>query len=244
MPWPRFWGWGEFEAQKKAHLSQEYDKIVQKLEKVELGDNFTPLLARVLLCRATDFERTMTHLPSSVNSFFATKVCFFHNRLSTGIYAGFRHSSLPCVPEISWQYLSLRTERRIPHKPPFAFSQLCASHILQGKSKVWQTPCAPLHPEEGLLHQGHGAGHDPKQHPQRSTSPAGKEPNSLAHKALQDVSHPALFGKGRIAQGHIGPYAHKLALGMGEGLEAPAAVVAAHAALPHSAKGQPGIYEV
>ena len=42
MPWPRFWGWGEFEAKKKAHLSQLYDNFVQKLEKVELGDKFHP----------------------------------------------------------------------------------------------------------------------------------------------------------------------------------------------------------
>ena len=116
---------GSSKPKKKAHLSQPYDKLVQKLEKVELGDNFTPLLVRVLLCRATGFERTMTHLPSRVNSFFATNFCFLHNRLSTGIFPGFRTLFPALRPEICRATPVLREQERIPHKPLLPFA-ICA----------------------------------------------------------------------------------------------------------------------
>ena len=70
----------------------------------------------------------MTHFPSRVNSFFATKFCFLHNRLSIGIFPGFRTLFPALRPEICRATPVLREQERIPHKPLLPFA-ICAHPV-------------------------------------------------------------------------------------------------------------------
>ena len=134
MPWPRFWDGGVRSPKKKPTFPNRTITSYKNWKKWNLATNFTPLLARVLLCRATGFERTMTHLPSRVNSFFATNFCFLHNRLSTGTSLGFRTLFPAFRPENCRTTPVLENRRENPAQGPCCL--LPFVHILYFAGKI------------------------------------------------------------------------------------------------------------